>query len=72
MYQIAVIGSGNRLTPLVKKLLQNNDFTLKAVCDIDPDSVKKRYADLPDVQYFTDAEQMLQTCKPDGVLIGTR
>ena len=72
MYNIAVIGSGHRVTPLVRRLLEKDGFVLKAVCDIDLASVKEKYSDLEGVEYFTNAREMLEKCKIDGIFIGTR
>lgn len=72
MYQIAVIGSGHRATPLVKRLCEKEGFVLKAVCDIDLPAVQERYKDYDGVEYFTDAETMLESCHIDGIFVGTR
>lgn len=72
MYNIAVIGSGHRITPLVRRLLDKEGFVLKSVCDIDIEAVREKYSDLNGVEYFTDAREMLESCKIDGIFIGTR
>lgn len=72
MYKIYVIGSGNRLTPIVQKVAALRDFEVAAVCDPDVEGVKARYADYPDVKFFTDAREMLDSGKPDCIMIGTR
>ena len=71
MYRMCAIGSGHRLTPIVKRLAENDDFEIAAVCDPDP-AVKERYEDYPDVRFYTDAKEMLDAERPDCVLIGTR
>lgn len=71
MYKIGVIGSGHRMTPLVRRLLEFDDFYLGAVCDPD-ETVKEKYADLEGVEYFTDSREMMEKAKPDCVMIGTR
>ncbi len=71
MYKIGVIGSGHRMTPLVRRLLEFDDFYLGAVCDPD-ETVKENYKDLDGVAYFTDPRRMMEEAKPDCVMIGTR
>lgn len=71
MYQIGVIGSGHRMTPLVMRLLENEDFQVRAVCDPNTEDVKEKYKD-HDVTFYTDAEEMLQKEQLDCLMIGTR
>lgn len=71
MYQIGVIGSGHRMTPLVMRLLENEDFRVRAVCDPNLEDVKEKYKE-HDVTFYTDAEEMLKTEKLDCLMIGTR
>lgn len=71
MYNIGVIGSGHRLTPLVMRLAENDDFQVRAVCDPDVEGMKEKYKD-HDVTFYTDAEEMLQAEKLDCMMIGTR
>ena len=72
MYNIAVIGAGHRITPLVKRLLNKDGFVLKAITDIDIESAKEKFKEFEGVEYFTDAQKMFDTHKLDGVFIGTR
>ena len=72
MYKIGVIGSGHRMTPLVGRLTKNPDFEVAAVCDPQIEVVKEKYKEHPGVQFYTDAEEMLQKEKLDCVMIGTR
>ena len=72
MYQIGVIGSGHRLTPLVERLAKNDDFAVRAVCDPDVAGMKEKYKEHEGVVFYTDAEEMLRTEKLDCVMIGTR
>ena len=72
MYKVAIIGAGRRIAPLVKRILQNEDFTLCAICDTDIETAKKRFEEVDDVAYYEDAENMLKSEQPDCVFIGTR
>lgn len=72
MYKLAIIGAGRRIAPLVKQILQNEDFALTAICDIDIETAKKRFEDIDGIAYYTDAEEMLKTAQPDGVFVATR
>ena len=72
MYQIGVIGSGHRLTPLVERLAKNDDFVVRAVCDPDVEGMKEKYKEHEGVVFYTDAEEMLKTEKLDCMMIGTR
>lgn len=69
MYNIGVIGSGHRLTPLVMRLAENEDFQVRAVCD--PADVREKYEG-HDVTFYTDAEEMLKKEPLDCLMIGTR
>ena len=71
MYQIGVIGSGRRMTPLVMKLLAQEDFSVRAVCDPNLEKVKEVYSG-HDVVFYSDAEEMLKREKLDCLMIGTR
>jgi predicted dehydrogenase len=75
MLNIAVIGYGGRINSVVSDLVKTGKVKLAAVMDIDNDAVKKNYIDkngFEGVRYYTDADEMITTERPDGVLIGTR
>jgi predicted dehydrogenase len=75
MLNIAVIGYGGRINSVVTDLVKTGKVKLAAVMDIDNDAVKKNYIDkngFEGVRYYTDADEMITTERPDGVLIGTR
>lgn len=72
MYNIGVIGSGHRLTPLVKKLADFDGFEIAAVCDVDIEGVREKYTEYEGITYYTDAVKMLENEKLDCVMIGTR
>ena len=69
MYSIGVIGSGHRLTPLVMRLAEKQDFKIRAVCDVA--DVNDKYEG-HDVSFYKDAKTMLENEKLDCVMIGTR
>lgn len=46
MYKIGVIGSGHRMTPIVKKIADNEGFKIQAVCDPNTEDMKEKYADM--------------------------
>ena len=73
MLKIGVIGYGNRIDGIVKKLLGTQKVSLAAVMDIDNDGVKEKYlSEDKNINYYDDAQKMLNAEKLDGVLIGTR
>lgn len=72
MYKIGVIGSGHRMTPLVIRTAQNEDFEIRAVCDPNTEEVKKKYAEYNNVNFYTDAKKMLDSEDLDCLMIGTR
>lgn len=75
MLNIAVIGYGGRINSVVSDLVKTGKVRLIAVMDTDTAAVKKKYIDkngFEGVKYYTDADEMLTTESPDGVLIGTR
>ena len=72
MYNVAIIGAGKRVAGVAQRYLQDDEFVLKAVCDIDIPAAKKRLEGFENVEYFTDAKEMFESCKIDAVMIGTR
>lgn len=72
MYNIGVIGCGVRMDPLVKRLVEEKDFQLKAVCDVNPEYAKSHIDNCEGVEFYTDADKMLETEKLDCIMIGTR
>lgn len=72
MYRIGVIGSGHRMTPLVMKMIANEDFEVCGVCDVNIDGVREKYAEQENVNFYTDAVEMIESEKPDCLMIGTR
>ena len=75
MLKLGVIGFGNRISSIVKLLLETGEVTLTAVADIHIEDAAERVAALADknsVHYYHDAEEMLNKEKLDGVCIGTR
>ncbi|MBE6580711.1 MAG: Gfo/Idh/MocA family oxidoreductase [Ruminococcaceae bacterium] len=74
MLNFAVIGYGNRISGIVDKLSESGEARLCAVMDTDLEAAKQkdREKGYENVNYYTDAEEMLKSEKLDGVLIGTR
>ena len=74
MLKIGVIGYGQRMTNVVEKFISTKEVRLAAITDIRNDEIKPKLEKngLVDVNYYTDAEEMLKNEKLDGVLIGTR
>lgn len=75
MLNVGVIGYGTRINAIVKHLVKSGNVKLAAVMDVDTDSVKEKYIvpnGFEDVNYYSDAEEMLKNEKLDGVCIGTR
>ena len=74
MLNLGIIGYGFRAFTVLKELLKTGEVKVTAVCDVNYDSVKK-YADengVGEFSYYTDAKEMLQKEKLDGVFVGTR
>ncbi len=75
MLKLGVIGCGERMTGVMKKILDAGDVVLTCVCDTDIEKVKTKRlneARFSNVKYYTDAEDMLNNEKLDGICIGTR
>ena len=74
MLKIGVIGYGNRITPIVDKLISTGEVKLAAITDIRNDEIRNTLEkkDLECVTLYTDAEEMMRKESLDGVLIGTR
>ena len=74
MLKLGIIGYGFRVATVLKELLRNGEVIVTAVCDINRESVDK-YAEENGVSgfaYYTDAKEMLDREKLDGVFVGTR
>ena len=74
MLNLGIIGYGFRAFTVLKELLKTGEVKVTAVCDVNFDTVKK-YAYENGVQgynCYTDAKEMLQKEKLDGVFVGTR
>ena len=72
---IGVIGYGTRINAIVKLLVNSGEARLAAIMDVNPDAVKEKYIvpnSFENVTYYTNAEEMLENEKLDGVLVGTR
>lgn len=74
MLRIGIIGFGLRIRGVYTKLHNTGEARVVAIADIDPEGARARAEekDFTDITYYTDAEEMLQKEKLDGVMIGTR
>ena len=73
MLKVGVIGYGQRIDTVVSGLVKTGQAQLCAIMDINPDAVKERFPDIPkEVVFYTDAREMLDNEKLDGVCVGTR
>lgn len=75
MLKIGVIGFGTRISGIVNRLLESGEVELTAVMDIRIPELKEKFEKdgiYKNVRFYTDADEMLQTEKLDGVCIGTR
>lgn len=74
MLKIGVIGYGNRITPIVDKLISTGEVMLVAITDIRNGEIRDTLGKkgVEGVTLYTDAEEMMQKESLDGVLIGTR
>ena len=74
MLKLGIIGYGFRAYTMLKEILRTGEVTVSAVCDVSLECAKK-YADengVKDFNYYTDAKEMLDKEKLDGVFVGTR
>lgn len=75
MLKIGVIGCGGRMTSIVQRLTDSGKIKLAAVMDTANENARKRIEEelgITDVNYYDNAETMLQKENLDGVCIGTR
>ena len=75
MLKIGVIGYGTRINAIVGLLLESGKVKLSAIADVNTDMVRERFGkekDFSEVNFYTDAEEMLKIEKLDGVCVGTR
>ncbi len=75
MLKLGVIGYGSRCNNVVKKLVGTNKVMVAAIADIDIETVKSKYINpngFENINYYTDATEMLENEKLDGVFVGTR
>ncbi|MBR5518327.1 MAG: Gfo/Idh/MocA family oxidoreductase [Clostridia bacterium] len=75
MLKIGVIGYGIRINSIVKKLVATGEVELAAIMDVDFETVKEKYLEpngYENINFYSDADEMLTKEKLDGVCIGTR
>ena len=76
MYNLGIIGLGERSSSVLSNLEKNGKCRLSCVADPRLEEVKKEQAlkgrDISDVRFYATAEEMFEHEKPDGILVGTR
>ena len=74
MLKLGVIGYGKRANDIWSKSMKDLGLvTVAAIADPMIESIKETYGtNLPDCKYYTDAKDMLDNEKLDGVLVATR
>ena len=76
MFRIGVIGLGERMSGMVKLLIQSGECVLTAVADPRIEEVKREQTakgtDISKTRFYENAEEMLSSEELDGVLVGTR
>ena len=71
MYNICVIGGGERISSLAEQLGKKEFFNIIGLCD--PKGKDARLVEyFPDINIYNDAEEMILKEKPHGIMIGTR
>ncbi|MFD0869032.1 MULTISPECIES: Gfo/Idh/MocA family protein [Paenibacillus] len=71
--KLGVIGYGARISHVIDEIIrQDPSCRIAAITDIRKDKVRQEHQKLQDVTFYDSAEQMLDSEKLDGVLIGTR
>ncbi len=74
MLRLGIIGYGIRIRDMLYEFLRTGKMEVVAVCDVDPAYARKN-ADsngVGEYAFYTDAREMLEKEKLDGVLVGTR
>lgn len=73
MLKIGVIGYGGRIHGIVDKLIATGKCELTAIMDVRCNEIREELQEKhPDVRCYSDADEMLQNERLDGVAIGTR
>ncbi|MBQ8510321.1 MAG: Gfo/Idh/MocA family oxidoreductase [Clostridia bacterium] len=71
MYNIGVIGCGNRMSGLVSILEKQPDMRITAIADPRMDELRRQFSGR-DIAFYPDAGTILASEALDGVMIGTR
>lgn len=66
--KIAIIGAGLIGAKHIAHIRKHADFDLVAISDVNRDAVAARY---PDVPVFADSREMMDTAKPDAIIIAS-
>ena len=73
MLNIAIIGFGKRIGDVWKTIDTFHACEIACIADPRAEELKEKWQEtLPECHWYTDAKEMLDTEKVDGVLIGTR
>ena len=72
MYKLGVIGSGSRMTKLVRKMIAYPDIKLQAIADLRVAAMKNNYSDTEGINFYESAEEMFEKEQLDCIAIGTR
>lgn len=75
--RVGIIGFGKRVQWMFSQIQEYNlGIELAAICDINNDKIKKQFEQekisYSKIAFYEDADEMLDTEKLDGVMIGTR
>lgn len=76
MYDIGVIGLGKRMSSMLQRILETGKTRLAYVADVRCEEIREELSDkgfdVSKIRFFDSADEMLASCRPDGVCIGTR
>lgn len=71
MLRFGIVGIGGRPQAFLDAFALSGRAVLAAVCDCNKEAMEKAMAELPEVQQYTDYEEMLEKADLDAVIIGT-
>ena len=74
MLNLGIIGYGGRAAGVTSELLKTGEVRIAAITDLRNEEIKEKLTaeGHTDVNYYTDADEMIKSERLDGVLIGTR
>lgn len=71
-YRVALVGCGGMGRSHLRSLKQLPEFEISAICDINPDSLKKTSEEYKIQALYQDAERMYDEIQPDIVTVATQ